>query len=51
MLSEYFWAFFVTAGGASLLALIKLCYKSKCKKISFCGFVVERDIVAEEMVD
>ena len=47
MLSENFWIFFVTAGSAALLAIIRVCYKSKCKKIGICGLSIERDVTVE----
>lgn len=48
MLSEYFWAFFVTATAGFLLAMFRLCYKSKCQNVKLCGVEIKRDVIAEE---
>jgi hypothetical protein len=51
--SEVLITFTITSGIGLLLALAKLCYKSKCKNIECCGGLikVERDITAEIELD
>lgn len=34
-----------------IIALLKLCYKSKCKEINLCCLKITRDITAEEHLD
>ena len=34
-----------------LLAIIAVCYKSKCSHIRMCGLDIERNIQAEEELD
>jgi hypothetical protein len=51
MLSEVFWSFFLTSSIGCILALTRQIYKSKCRKCSLCGFVLERDIEAEKEID
>lgn len=47
-MGEEFWII-IAATAASALALVaKLCFKSKCSKISTPCFTIERDIEAEE---
>ena len=47
MLSEVFWSFFLTTVTGCLLGLIKMIYKSKCKKCKICGCEIERDTEGE----
>lgn len=51
MLSEVFWSFFLTSTIGCLLGIIKMLYKSKCKKCSLCGCEIERDTQGEEKYD
>ena len=51
MLTEVFWSFFLTSTIGCLLGLVKILYKSKCKKCNICGIIIERDTQAEEKVD
>ena len=46
-LSEVFWSFFLTSTIGCLLGIIKMLYKSKCKRCSFCGCEIERDTEGE----
>lgn len=46
-LSEIFWMAFLTTMTGFTLKLASMAYKSKCKKCSFCGIVIERDVEAE----
>ena len=49
--SEVFWVGLYTAVGALILALINICYKSKCKEIDICCIMIVRDVVVEEEID
>lgn len=51
MMSEVFWTFFVSSMVGFIIALLKLCYKSKCKEINFCCLKIVRDIESEVEVD
>jgi hypothetical protein len=33
------------------MGILRMIYKSKCKRCSFCGITIERDIDAEEHID
>ena len=50
-MSEVFWSFFVTSTIGFIIALLKLCYKSKCKEINLCCLKITRDIPAEQQID
>lgn len=50
-LSEVFWTFLISSVIGLLLAMIRMCYKSKCKTVSCCCLRVERDIESEELTD
>ncbi len=49
--SEVFWTGFYTASGALVLALINICYKSKCKEVDICCIRIVRDVIVEEEID
>ena len=49
--SEVFWVGLYTAGGALILAIMNICYKSKCKEVDICCIKVVRDIQIEEELD
>ena len=51
MLSEVFWSFFLTSTIGCIMGILRMIYKSKCKKCSWCGIVIERDTDAEEKID
>jgi len=51
MLSEVFLTGLYIGGFGFLGGLVALCYKSKCKKISCCGLVIDRDVEGEERID
>jgi len=51
MMSEVFWGFFVSSMIGFIIALLKLCYKSKCKEINLCCLKITRDIEMEEKID
>lgn len=48
---QIFWTFFITTICGFILAITRQMYKSKCKRVSLCGLVVERDIQAEIQLD
>lgn len=49
--SEVFWTFFITSCIGLILAIGKLCYKSKCSEFSICCFKVVRNIELESKTD
>ena len=49
--SEVFWTGFYTASGALILALINICYKSKCSSIDLCCIKIIRNVAIEEEID
>lgn len=51
MLSEVFWSFFLTSTIGCIVGVLRMIYKSKCKRCSLCGVVVERDVEAEREID
>jgi len=51
MLSEVFWFAFLTSSIGCIMGIIRMIYKSKCKKCSLCGCVVDRDVEGEERID
>jgi hypothetical protein len=51
MLSEVFWTFVVSSVAGCMLATLRMAYKSKCKKFSFCGLAIERDTDEETQID
>ena len=50
-LSEIFLTGLYIAGFGFMGAVLAVCYKSKCSKVSCCGFEIVRDIAAEEKID
>ena len=51
MLSEVFYTFLITSVIGCIMGILRMIYKSKCKRCSWCGIVIERDIEAEEKID
>lgn len=47
-LSEVFYFGLVGSASALLLAIARMCYKSRCKEVSLCCFKIIRDTAAEE---
>jgi hypothetical protein len=47
-LSEVFYTFAITSGVGLILAIAKLCFKSKCSDIEICCLKIKRDTEAEE---
>jgi hypothetical protein len=50
-MSEVFWTFFITSIIGLLLAMGKICYKSKCSQIDICCIKITRNIDAEVKED
>jgi len=50
-LSEVFWSNFVTICSGLILAGLGVIYKSKCRRCTFCGCEIERDVNVEEHID
>lgn len=48
MLSEVFWSLFLTSSIGCILAIGRMCYKSKCEKIELCGLIIKRNVLVEE---
>lgn len=51
MPSEIFWSFLVTSVIAFMLAVVRLCYKSKCNEIECCCITIKRDVITENTYD
>lgn len=49
--SEVFWTGFYTSLMAFLLAIGRMCYKSKCKEVKVCCVKIVRDVNIEEELD
>ena len=49
--SEVYWTLVLSTSTAFLLAVVRMCYKSKCKTIKCCGMEIDRDTHAEEEED
>jgi hypothetical protein len=47
-MSETFWMFVITSTIGFIIAVSKMCYKSKCKQVDFCCIKVIRDTSLEE---
>ena len=45
---QIFWTFFITSMVGFVLALTKMCYKSKCKEVDLCCVKIIRDTEIEE---
>jgi hypothetical protein len=50
-MTEMFWMFFISSLVGFILALGKMCYKSKCSTIELCCFKIIRNIEAEVKED
>ena len=50
-LSEVFLTFVVSSGTALILAVMKMCYKSKCSSIQMGCIKIVRNTAAEERAD
>jgi len=51
MLTEMFYTFVITTAAGSLLAIMKMCYKSKCSVIRCCGLEIDRNVDDETKMD
>ena len=47
-MTEMFWMFLITSSSAFLLAVLKMCYKSKCSELNLCCLKIKRDVNVEE---
>ena len=47
-MTEMFWMFLITSSTAFTLAVLKMCYNSKCSDIEFGCLKIKRDVVIEE---
>ena len=47
-MSETFWMFVITSTIGFIIAVSKMCYKSKCKQVDICCIKVIRDTSLEE---
>ena len=47
MVPEVFLSLIVTTSVGCFLSEARMCYKSKCKNIKWCGLAIERDVVEE----
>ena len=47
-MTEMFWMFLITSSSAFILAVLKMCYKSKCSEVKFCCLNIKRDVNVEE---
>ena len=48
MLSEVFWSLVITSVVGLVLALARMCYKSKCKSIECLCIKIKRNVEIEE---
>ena len=49
--TEVFWVGLYTAGVGVILAIMNMCYKSKCPQIDMCCIKIIRDVAVEEHID
>ena len=47
-MTETFWMFVLTSSIGFIIAISKMCYKSKCKEVDICCIKVIRDTNLEE---
>lgn len=50
-LSEIFYTLLITSTIGLILAIAKICYKSKCKSVDCCCIKIVRDVEGEEKLD
>jgi hypothetical protein len=46
-LTEVFWVTFLTIVSGMVIKIASMCYKSKCKEVSFCCIKIIRDTAGE----
>jgi hypothetical protein len=51
LLSEVLITFIITSTIGLILAIAKICYKSKCKSVDCCCIKIVRDVEGEEKLD
>ena len=49
--TEVFLTFVVSSGTALILAILKMCYKSKCSQVEICCIRITRNTEVEERAD
>ena len=49
--TEIFWTLFLTSSIGLILALGRMCYKSKCSQIDVCCIKIVRNVEIEEHTD
>ena len=47
-MTETFWMFLITSSIGFIIAISKMCYKSKCKEVDICCVKIVRDTNLEE---
>ena len=50
-MSEVFWSMFLTTSVGFVLAVGRICYKSKCSQFELCCIKIIRNTAAEERAD
>lgn len=50
-LSEVFYTFLITSVVGLILAVARICYKSKCREVDFLCCKIIRDVEGEEKID
>lgn len=50
-LSEVFWSFLISSCVGLILAIGRICYKSKCREVNFGCIRIIRDVEGEEKID
>jgi hypothetical protein len=50
-LSETFYITLLTTASATLLVIVRWCYRSKCSHIKCCGIEIDRNVEEEEKID
>jgi hypothetical protein len=51
VLSEVLITFIISSAIGLILAIAKICYKSKCKSVDCCCIKIVRDVEGEEKLD
>ncbi len=51
MVTEVFLSLLLTSVIGLILAVVRMCYKSKCTKFSCFGISIERDVITEKDLD
>jgi hypothetical protein len=46
-----FFSFLITSTIGCIMGILRMIYKSKCKRCSLCGVIIERDVESERGID